>query len=93
MSREGADRHYSVQKPRVRIGRSLQVLHGPAVHHCSHLRTVSVDQAEACHVHATVAVGLQVQGEKVLQPGGSDHPADTIAYPPQKSDPPKSLQI
>lgn len=59
--------HGAVAQPRLGLGRRLQPLHGPPVHHGRHLRVLDVEQPEARHVHPAVPVGLQVQGEQVLK--------------------------
>lgn len=60
-------RHHAVQQPGLRLGRGLQALHGPLVHHSGYPGVVYVEEPEACHVDATVTVRLQIQGKKVLQ--------------------------
>lgn len=72
-------RHYALHYASVELGRTLNSLHGPFPQDWCHLGVIYVQKAETCHVHAAVAVRLQIQSIQILQPN-KPYESHTLQY-------------
>lgn len=66
LKRNCSYRHEAVQQARVGFGRRLQPFHRPLLDDGRHLRVFCVEDAEARHVDAAVAVRFHIEGKEVL---------------------------